>query len=373
MTPESEEELSAVLAERRDPVLIRGGGTRGISMEASVLETGRLSGIELYEPGALTLVAGAGTPLAEIEKALAEGNQRLAFEPMDHRGLLESEGEPTIGGIVAANISGPRRIQVGACRDHLLGVRFVDGSGSIIKNGGRVMKNVTGYDLVKLMAGSWGTLGVLSQVSLKVLPESESEATLLLPCPDVATAVSRMSAALGSPFEVTGAACAPSEGTLTVMLRLEGFEESVAYRAKRLADQLGEVSVVSDRDESRRIWREIRDVSAFHGTTGDVWRISVKPGDAAEVSSRVEAEALSFDWGGGLIWALVDEGSDLRQRIGPFSGHATLVRATTDTRTRFGMFQPEPAPLAAISAGLRERFDPRGILNPGLMKTPAHA
>ena len=356
-----------MLAERRDPVVIRGGGTRGIGMEAPILETGRLSGIERYEPGALTLVAGAGTPLAEIEKVLAEGNQRLAFEPMDHRGLLERDGEPTIGGIVAANISGPRRIQVGACRDHLLGVRFVDGSGSVVKNGGRVMKSVTGYDLVKLMAGSWGTLGVLSQVSLKVLPESETEATLLLPCPDVTTAVSRMSAALGSPFEVTGAACGPRDGALTVMLRLEGFEDSVAYRAQRLADQLGDVSLVSDREETRRIWRDIRDVSAFHGRAGDVWRISFKPGDAPEISSRLEVEALSFDWGGGLIWALVSEGTDLRQRIGPFSGHATLVRASNDTRTRIGMFQPEPAPLAALSERLRAQFYPRGILSPGVM------
>ncbi len=179
--------------------MCRGGGTRSVGrpVTGDVVQTGGLSGISLYEPGALTLVVKAGTPLAEIEAALEAEGQRLPFEPMDHRGLLGTDGTPTIGGVVASNASGPRRIQVGACRDFMLGVRFVDGQGTVIKNGGRVMKNVTGYDLVKLLCGSWGTLGVLSEVSLKVLPKPGSAATLTLHGLDVAQAVAAMSRRAG--------------------------------------------------------------------------------------------------------------------------------------------------------------------------------
>ncbi|MFT4961544.1 MAG: glycolate oxidase FAD binding subunit, partial [Paracoccaceae bacterium] len=211
MNPSSEAELAEMVAAATGALAIQGGGTRGVSVPGTVLSLAGLSGVDLYEPGSLTIVAGAGTPLAAIEAVLSEQNQRLAFEPMDHRGLMGTTGEPTIGGVVAANVSGPRRIQAGACRDFLLGVRFVDGAGVAIKNGGRVMKNVTGYDLVKLLAGSWGTLGVLSQVSLKVLPVSETQMTLMIRDVDVQGAVATMSRALGSPFEVSGAAFCPGE------------------------------------------------------------------------------------------------------------------------------------------------------------------
>jgi glycolate oxidase FAD binding subunit len=288
---------------------------------------------------------------------------------MDYRGLLQTTGEPTIGGVVAANVSGPRRISVGACRDFALGVRYVDGAGQIIKNGGRVMKNVTGYDLVKLMSGSRGTLGILTEVSLKVLPQPETEATVILHAPkDADAAVQAMSRALGSPYDVTGAAYRPSDAD--VVLRVEGFAESVAYRAGKLRDELksfGELTVSDDAATSADIWREIRDVSRMHGAAGDVWRLSVKPTDAPDVADRLGALDAIYDWGGGLIWALVPEGTDVRAKAGSFDGHATLVRASSDTRAQLGMFQPEPAPVAAISAGLRARFDPRGMLNAGLM------
>ncbi|MHA6264757.1 FAD-binding protein [Arenibacterium sp. CAU 1754] len=372
MIPQNEAELAAAILDAHGPLAIRGGATRGVEPAGAPLSVAGIRGVDLYEPGALTLVAWAGTPLAEIEAVLAAENQRLAFEPMDHRGLLGTQGEPTIGGVVAANVSGPRRVQVGACRDHLLGVRFIDGQGTVVKNGGRVMKNVTGYDLVKLLAGSWGTLGVLSQVSLKVLPQAETQNTLLVNVPGAADAVRAMSAALGSPFEVSGAAFGAglSEDSPRVAIRIEGFDESVGYRAGRLTDLLapfGEVTLIDDADKSARLWHAVCDVAPFHGKDGDVWRVSVKPSDAPDLAARFEAEGLLFDWGGGLIWARVPEGTDLRARAGGFQGHATIVRASADTRTRLGMFQPEPAPLAAISSGLRQRFDPKGILNPGLM------
>jgi glycolate oxidase FAD binding subunit len=336
-----------------------------------VLSVAGLSGIELYEPGALTIVAKAGTPLAEVEAALAAENQRLPFEPMDLRGLLGTTGEPTIGGVVAANASGPRRIQAGACRDSLIGVRFVDGRGTVVKNGGRVMKNVTGYDLVKLMAGSYGTLGVLSEVAFKVLPGVETRACVLLNGLSNADAVAAMSKALGSPFEVSGAAHTPAgvDGHPVTMLRLEGFADSVTYRAGKLRELLadyGDISVETDPERVLAGWHWVRDVEPFHGRAGDVWRVSVKPSDGPEIAARAGGDVL-MDWGGGLVWALVPEGTDLRADLGAFAGHATLIRASEETRARLPVFQPEPAPVAALTEGLRRQFDPKGILNPGIM------
>lgn len=365
MKPETESELADMVAGLRDPVRIVGGGTRAISGPEANIETGALRGISLYEPGALTLVANAGTPLAEIQAVLEAEGQQLAFEPMDHRSLLETQGEPTIGGVVAANISGPRRIQVGACRDFLLGVRFVDGRGQVIKNGGRVMKNVTGYDLVKLMAGSWGTLGILTEVSLKVLPKPESVATLSVAVQDVGSAVEVLSAALKSPFEVTGAVYNPEDGK--ALLRVEGFADSVAYRIGRLTAVLSGFGEVTDEGDAVTLWTGIRDVHPFQGKGGDIWRLSVKPGDAAETSARVEADQALFDWGGGLVWLRVPAGTDVRARLGEFSGHATLVRSDHATITKLGWFQPEPTTVSALTKGLRAKFDPRGLFNPGLM------
>lgn len=365
MKPETEAELAEMVAGLTEPVRIAGGGTRGVDGPETTLGTSGLSGITLYEPGALTLVAKAGTSVTEIEAALEAEGQQLAFEPMDHRGLLGTSGTPTIGGVVAANISGPRRIQAGACRDFLLGVRYVDGMGQVIKNGGRVMKNVTGYDLVKLMAGSWGTLGVLTEVSLKVLPKSEATATLVVHVADAGQAVQALSAALKSPFEVSGAAYDPQDGR--ALLRVEGFSDSVTYRTEQLKTTLsgfGEITEVSD---TVQLWRDLRDVRSFHGKEGDVWRISVKPTDAPEIVARLAADQNLLDWGGGLIWARVPEGTDLRARLGRFDGHATLVRASEETVRALGRFQPESSGIQALTKGIRARFDPRGILNPGLM------
>lgn len=370
MTPQSEAELADCIATAKGPLNIQGGGTRGFTSAGETLTTRGLSGVELYEPGSLTLVAKAGTPVVELESLLAREGQRMAFEPMDCRGLLGMSGEPTIGGAFAANSSGPRRIQGGAARDYLLGVRFVDGSGQVVKNGGRVMKNVTGYDLVKLMAGAYGTLGVLSEVSLKVLPIPEATGTVSVAVTDLATAVAAMSAALGSPYDVSGAAYDPVEGLAHI--RLEGFAPSVSYRCERLVADLARFgSVATTTDTPAALWQGIRDVAAFQGAVGDVWRISVKPSDAAVLAPQLAAQALQFDWGGGLIWALAREGDDLRAKMAQAGvpGHATLVRASAATHAALGRFQPQAAPLETISQGLRQKFDPRGLLNAGLMQT----
>ncbi|WP_299422981.1 FAD-binding protein [uncultured Shimia sp.] len=377
MTPTTEAELAELIAHARDPLWIRGGGTRdiGTPVQGAVLSTAGLSGVSLYEPGALTVVAGAGTPLADVEATLAAEGQRLAFEPMDHRGLLGTTGVSTIGGVVAGNISGPRRIQVGACRDSLLGVRFVDGVGRVLKNGGRVMKNVTGYDLVKLMAGSWGTLGVLTEVSLKVQAMPEAVGCVLVNGLSDEDAVAAMSAALGSPYDVSGAAHAPCgvDGHPVTMIRIEGLEASVAYRAAKLKEELakfgGDMVVERDANKVAAGWAWVRDAAVLQGGGGDVWRISVKPSDGPKLVAQLRAvfadATVLYDWGGGLVWVQVPEGTDVR--LMPLQGHATLIGAGDVTRSTVSVFQPEPAPLATLSRGLRAKFDPRGILNPGLM------
>jgi glycolate oxidase FAD binding subunit len=367
MRPTNESELSEAIRGAAGPLAVRGGGTRGIGrpVAGEVLESGGLAGVRLYEPGSLTVVAGAGTPLAEVEAALAAEGQRLAFEPPDLRALLGTAGQSTLGGVIAANESGPRRVQAGAARDFCLGVRFVDGTGAVVSNGGRVMKNVTGYDLVKLIAGSRGTLGVLSEVALKVLPAPEAEETLVLEGAAPEVAVGAMSAALGSPYEVSGAArlvCG------RVALRVEGFGASVAYRAGELVAHLARFGGWRriGRDDSRDLWRGVRDVAAMAGQAGDVWRLSCRPSDAPGLVARAGGAAL-MDWGGARVWCLVPAGMDLRAVLGPFAGHATLIRADEATRRALGPFPPEPAPVQALSRELRARFDPRGILNPGLM------
>ena len=361
--PAGEAEVAEAVRGAAGPLRVRGGGTRGLGGEGEVLSLAALSGISLHEPGALTLVAAAGTPMAEVEAALAAEGQRLAFEPMDHRGLLGTSGEPTIGGAVAMAASGPRRVQVGGCRDHLLGVRFVDGTGATVKNGGRVMKNVTGYDLVKLMCGARGTLGVLTEVSLKVLPAPPASATLTLRGLDAARAVAAMSDALGSPFEVTGAAWDGAD----VRLRIEGLEGSVGYRAGRLAERLGPfgtATVERDTEANARTWAAVRDVTPFHGRAGDVWRVALRPSDApaaVEAAARGTGDEALLDLGGAAMWVLLAEGTDLRGRLAGIRATCTPMRGAAP---RVGA---QPAAIAAIEAGLRARFDPRGILNPGEM------
>lgn len=391
MTPQNEAELAEMVAAANGPLQVRGGGTRpvGKPVDGAVVSAAGLSGIVDYEPGALTIVVRAGTPVAEVEAALAAEGQRLAFEPMDHRALLGTEGTPTIGGVVAANVSGPRRFSVGAARDFLLGVRFVDGAGRILKNGGRVMKNVTGYDLVKLMAGSYGTLGVLSEASFKVLPVPERTVTLELAASDEAQAQKAMTRALTSPYEVSGAAVLPADGP-RVVLRVEGFAGSVAYRAGKITELLaglGDISRIEEQEANARLWQAVRDVEALAGCDF-VWRASATARDLHDAilrDIRAEADAcVQLDWGGALAWvgmtaaqadtvggaavvhSRLQSASADRSRM-PGGGHVTLIKGDADLRRAVPVFQPEPAPVGTLTRGLRAKFDPNGIFNPGLM------
>lgn len=366
LKPTTEQDLADVITTAQSPLSIRGGGTRGTLTEGEALATSGLSGITLYEPGALTVVAKAGTPVAEIEATLAAENQMLAFEPMDYRPLLGTEGEPTIGGVVASNTSGPRRVQAGACRDFLLGVRFVDGTGSIVKNGGRVMKNVTGYDLARLMCGARGTLGVLTEVSLKVLPKPEFTATLVFEVAGLSASAQILTEAMKSPFEVSGAARVPAGvagESSAALVRLEGFEASVKYRAKELTEILGTARFETAPVENERLWRAVRDVTPFANREGDIWSLSINPSDFIHFAEANPKNDKLVDWACGRVWMLMPPGSDLRAKMNGIGGHATLVRGDTAVPR----FHPEAESLAKMATVLRQKYDPKGILNPGLM------
>lgn len=379
ITPASEADLAeavATAAAAGTRLRIAGGGTRSAIGQAietdATLSTAALSSIALYEPGSLNMVVRAGTPLNEITAALDAENQQLAFEPMDHRVILGSHGTPTAGGMVAAAVSGPRRVLAGACRDHLLGVRFVTGGGEVLKNGGRVMKNVTGLDLAKLMCGAHGTLGVLTELSLKTLPKPETAQTLAFADLNVTQATALFCSALGTPYEISGAAYACT----TAYLRLEGFETQLRNRVAQLQARFSahdsETITGAAHDA---LWTEIRDCRAFAGHPGSLWRLSVKPTDAAAIVTRLQgalqAEA-ALDWGGGLIWLAVPEAHanparQIRETLAPSGGHATLIKGDEALRRTTPVFQPQAPALARISAGLRAKFDPQNILNPGLM------
>jgi glycolate oxidase FAD binding subunit len=363
----------------------------------ATLDVSGLSGVTLYEPAELVLSAQAGTPLAEIEALVAANGQMLAFEPMDYGPLLgTAPDDGTIGGALSANLSGPRRIKAGAARDHFLGASAVSGRGETFKSGGRVVKNVTGYDLCKLLAGSWGTLAVMTDVTIKTLPRAETEETILIFGLDDATAGKVMTALMGSFADASAAAHLPAPlagrlaeiaaaaGAVTAF-RLEGVAPSVAQRRSVLEKHAA--SLVSagvglgalDEAASRALWRAIRDVAPFAaaGSSGErpVWRISVAPSRGAAIglmlAERAQAEIL-YDSAGGLVWAamrpLDDAGASLvRPAVAAAGGHATLIRAPAAVRATVDVFEPEAAALAALTRRVRESFDPRGVRNAGRM------
>ena len=383
--------LLQVAALTRSKFVVRGGGTRSLHAApdgVDVLSARGLNGIVAYNPAEMTMTARAGTPLDVVEAALAEKRQMLAFEPNDLRGVLGTSGIPTIGGVFAANASGPRRFVAGAARDSLLGVRFVNGKGEIVKAGGRVMKNVTGLDLVKLLAGSHGSLAFLTEVTFRLLPVPETSLTIVVSGLNDAEAAAAMATALSLTVEVSGAAHLPEsvrgrfaggvlpEGAATV-LRLEGLAASVAVRAEKLSAAMARFGAVSrlDAEGTRRLWREIRDGAPYaDGTPRPLWRVSTAPvaGQQLVAALRLEAGVDAFyDWQGGLVWLRMEadpEAEALRLLIKKFGGgHATLVRAPVTVRAAVEVFEPQAAPLASLSKRLKDQFDPKGILNPGRM------
>ena len=384
--PADESELAATiqqaLAEDTPLEVIAGGSKRrlGRPLQAShVLALDAFAGIKLYEPAELVLTAGAATPMPVIEQALAASNQMLAFEPGDWRALLgTTDATPTLGGVLACNLAGPRRIRQGAARDHFLGLKGVSGRGEAFKAGGRVVKNVTGYDLCKLMAGSYGTLAALTEVTVKVLPRPEATRTIVLHGLDVAAALRAMTQALNSSHELGGAAHLPaavsSAGQAMTVARVEGPVPSVEARAAALRRELGSFGapdILGD-DASLALWRDLRDVSPLASPSGAViWRVSVAPSAApgliAALSRTLELRYF-LDWGGGLVWLAITgqgDGGAAAIRAALPAGHATLIRAPDALRLAVPVFQPQAPALAALASRVKESFDPKHILNRG--------
>jgi glycolate oxidase FAD binding subunit len=374
------------LAEGKTLEIVGQGSKRGLGRAAQwdlSLDLSGLCGITLYEPEELILSARAGTPIAEIETLLAAHNQELAFEPIDYGPVYgAAPGGGTIGGALAANLSGPRRIKAGAARDHFLGFTAVSGRAETFKSGGRVVKNVTGYDLCKVLAGSHGTLAAMTDVTVKVLPRAETEETVLVLGLDDAAAARAMSAAMNSSNDVSGAAHCPAPlsasiqaeaGAPLTALRLEGVAPSVAHRRRALEALLkpfGEIAVLEE-TASREVWRVIRNVMPFTGGARALWRISVAPSHGHEVAAAIgEGAEYFYDWAGGLIWAALPatgDGGEARIRAAVKGGHATLIRAPAAIRAAVPVFEPQDIALAALTRRVKESFDPKGVLGPGRM------
>ena len=398
MRPVDEREFARLLAEATattTPVALAGAGTKaniGRPINATTqLSTRALRGITLYEPSEMVMSARTGTALAQIEDALSARRQMLAFEPIELAPLVGVQaGQGTIGGVFATNLSGARRIRVGAARDHLLGVRAVSGGGEVFKSGGRVMKNVTGLDLCRGLAGSWGTLAVMCEVTFKVQPMPEETATLiLLGLPDE-IAVEVLCEAMTTPYEVSGAVHLQhslvarlwydglrEQGQAVTALRLENFAKSVAYRKVRLKEHLkayGEIHEL-DSENSLAFWGELRQLSVLQEGEAPLWRISTAPTAGPRVVAAISAYMRCrafYDWSGGLVWAEVlpttDAGAaDIRRVIATHGGHATLIRAEPQVRAAVEVFQPLEAGPDRLSRRLKATFDPAGILNPGRM------
>ena len=327
------------------PVSIVGGGSKsflGRSTQARPLHVGGHRGIVSYEPSELVVTARGGTPLREVEAALEERGQLLAFEPP------RFADADTLGGTVAAAQSGPRRPYAGAVRDFVLGVRLLDGKGETLSFGGQVMKNVAGYDLSRLMAGAMGTLGILLEVSLKVLPRPERELTLLFDL-DAARAITKMNEWARSPLPLSGAF--HEAGRLRV--RLSGSAPGVESAAARLG---------GERSACPRAWLELRDQrSAFFRDPGPLWRISTPPAGAP---LDLPGETL-IDWGGAIRWTRTEATpEEIRDAAGRLGGHAMLFR----NGDRVGLvYHPLSPGLERLHRRLKDTFDPQGLLNRGRM------
>ena len=396
--PRDATELREIVAEavaRERPLEIVGGGTKrglGRPVDGAVeVSTASLAAATVYEPEELVLTASPAAKLAEVEAMLAQSRQQLAFEPPDLGPLLGAAADAgSLGGALVCNLAGPRRLTAGAARDHILGFKAVNGHGEVFKSGGRVVKNVTGYDLSKLITGSYGTLAVLTEVSVKVLPRPEKTRTVLVRGLDDEAAIRALAGALNAIHEPTAAAHLPAAvaarssvdyvaraGGSVTAIRLEGFAPSVEARCAALKSELGPLGTVEELHSmnTARLWKELRDAAPLVGRPElIVWRVSVPPAQAPAVVAASGPVALYwYDWAGGLVWLGVTPGEPdggaarIRAAVAPVGGHATLIRADAALRRAIPVFQPQPPALAALGARVKHSFDPRRILNRGRM------
>ena len=339
------------------PLRIRGGGSKNFyaqALEGELLETTALAGIVSYEPSELVITAGAGTPLLELEALLAAHGQCLPFEP-PHYSIAS-----TIGGVVASGLSGPARASVGGVRDYVLGVKIINGKGEHLTFGGQVMKNVAGYDVSRLMAGSMGTLGLITEVSLKVLPVAPAEATLRFECSQ-AQALQWLHAWGGKPLPLNASCWVHDNGVGTLYLRLRGAVAAVEAACKTLGGERKDPrSAVAD-------WQACRDQQLpWHqarSNAQDLWRLSLP--QTAPVLDLPDAPLI--EWHGGLRWVCADaaQGTGLRATARAAGGHATLfIAASAGNTWAGGRFDALKPPLDRIHKALKHEFDPAGIFNP---------
>ena len=398
MRPESEAELAAIIkqanASKTSLDIAGGGSKRAIGRPTNAthqVSTRGLRGITLYEPNEMVMSARAGTLLSEVQSVLAKGNQMLAFEPVELAGAVGGDARvATIGGVFATNASGPRRLAAGAARDHLMGIRGVNGRGEIFKNGGRVMKNVTGYDLCKGLAGSWGTLAAFSEVTFKVMPKPPASTTLVLLGLSDEIAIEVLCAVMGTPYEITAAIHIQQQLAVTLdhtglrgqgksitAFRLEAPQSSIIYRRDKLTAALKIYGQLHDLEQksSEAFWDEMTRLSVFDASDHPLWRLSTAPAKGPAVVAaigRYMPVSAIYDWSGGLVWIDVpvtsDAGAaDVRRVIASYGGHATLIRASAATRAATDVFQTLEPGVQRLSQKLKATFDPANVLNPGRM------
>jgi glycolate oxidase FAD binding subunit len=370
--------------------ILAGGSKQGLGRPERPphqLAMSRMRGVTDYEPSELRLTALAATPMSEIEQQLQAAGQMLAFEPCHWAAVLGGNGAPTLGGVIACNICGPRRVRAGAARDHFLGFSAINGRGEIWKAGGKVVKNVTGYDMCKLQCGAFGTLSLLTEITVKVMPKPEAACSLIFPALTDAAAIVLLAAALNSPYEVSAAAHLPAAvarrcgyANAVTVLRLEGPKPSIAFREQALLKLLPGGEKL-DEQKSLALWHGIGTVrNLLPQAETCLWRIcptpSAAPAMIREISENFGSAEMFYDWGGGLVWLslnLAEAGpaggaAEVRAAVRRAGGHATIIAAPDRVRASASVFDLEPRPLAALTQRIKANFDPRFVLNPGRMQ-----
>ncbi len=399
LRPRDETQLSKIVSDAnqsKTSLEVAGAGTKrslGRPVQADyIVCTGAMFGISMYEPQELVVSVKTGTPLRFLEETLARKNQMLAFEPLDMGPVLGvAQGEGTIGGVLATNLCGSRRILTGSTKDHFLGMTAVNGIGDVIKSGGRVMKNVTGYDLCKGVSGSWGTLAVMTEVTMKVLPKPEETATLIFSGLLDVLAIELMCKAMKTPYEVSGTVhiqqplvselsdshLRTTDASLTA-IRIENFSEALQYRLKALQEELDSFGIIEvlDHERSEAFWSDMRTLKLFQSSQAPFWRITTSPSKGVEIVSAIKAHhpdsVAIYDWSGGLIWLLTpftaDAGaSEVHRAVINRGGNATLMRGDLALRASADVFQPVESDVAAITRRIKAAFDPNFVLSPGRM------
>lgn len=397
--PRDEQDLSSFIERahnNRVPVEIRGSGSKAaIGRPVQVkhaLSSLNISGILFYEPRERVMSAKAGTPLKFIEETLAYNGQMLPFEPVNFAMINQKpEEQGTIGGVFASHVDGSRRILAGSAQDHFLGMNAVNGMGKRFKAGGRVMKNVAGYDICRSVAGSWGTLVIMTDVTFRVMPKPETTKTLIFYDLLDVLAIELMGKAMKTPYEISGAAHLPSSlvsnltdsdlntrGKAITALRLENFSYAVSNRLDKLQEILGSFAAMDilDKDKSLTFWSDVRNLNFFKSSDAPFWRITTAPSKAVEIVASIRAHhpecVAAYDWAGGLIWLLTpyraDAGaSEVHRTVLNRSGNATLMRGSSELRNSTYVFQPLERNMKALVKKVKHAFDPAGILNPGKM------